>query len=323
MGKRITYKEIKKQIREMGYTLLTKEEEYKNTKTKLLVKCSKGHEFETRYYDLKNRNKCLICSGDRIDKKAEIGKKYNMWTILGFEEHLPNKQLTAICKCDCGTIKKIRYQNLKKGLSKNCGCIRKKKISEMMSIESIVGEKYGRLTVVEEIGKNKYGKTICKCKCDCGNTAIVLSNSLRSGSTLSCGCLMSKYPSIIQNELLNLGYNSVKEKHINLKNELINYIRFDVYVPSLNLAIEYDGEGHFIPTDYAGRGMDFSIEQLKQTQLRDRIKDKYCIKNGIYLLRIPYTEKNNIKNILKETINIITESPTTTERKDVLINKTM
>ena len=29
MGKRITYKEIKKQIREMGYTLLTKEEEYK------------------------------------------------------------------------------------------------------------------------------------------------------------------------------------------------------------------------------------------------------------------------------------------------------
>lgn len=39
--------------------------------------------------------------------------------------------------------------------------------------------------------------------------------------------------------------------------------------------------------------------------------------------RIPYTEKNNIKNILEETINIITESPTTTERKDVLINKTM
>ena len=27
-------------------------------------------------------------------------------------------------------------------------------------------------------------------------------------------------------------------------------------------------------------------------------------------------EKNNIKNILNETINIITKSPTTTERKD-------
>ena len=303
MGKKITYKNIKEQVKKMGYTLLTKEEEYKNTKTKLLVRCSNGHEFTVRYYNLKNRDKCLICSGDKIDKKAEIGKKYNMWTILGFEEHLANEPLVAICKCDCGTIKKVKYQNLKRGLSKNCGCIRKKKASEKMSIKSIVGEKYGKLTVIEEIGKNKYGKTICKCKCDCGNITVVLSNSLRSGHTFSCGCLISKYPSIIQNELLYLGYDSVKEKHINLKNELISHIRFDIYVPDLNLAIEYDGEGHFMPTDYTGRGMDFSIEQLKQTQLRDRIKDKYCIEN--------------------ETINIITESPTTTERKDVLNNKTM
>lgn len=314
MGKKIDYKFIKKQIEKEGYTLLTKEEDYENTKTILLVKCSQGHEFPMRYYNLKNG--CPTCSGKRIDKKNEIGKKYNMWTILEFKEHLPNKSLEAICKCDCGTIKSVKYQNLKKGLSKNCGCVRKKKISEMMSIESIVGNKYGRLTVIEEIGKNKYGKTICKCKCDCGNTTTVLSNAIRSGHTLSCGCLISKYPQIIQNELSQLGYDSVKEKHINLKNELISFIRFDIYVPSLNLAIEYDGEGHFLPVDYAGKGIEFSIEQLKQTQIRDDIKDRYCIENGIYLLRIPYTEKNNIKNILNETINIITKSPTTTERKD-------
>lgn len=320
MGKKIDYKFIKKQIEKEGYTLLTKKENYKNTKTRLLVRCSQGHEFPIRYHYFKN--KCPICSGDKIDKKNEIGKKYNMWTILEFKEKLPNEHLEVICKCDCGTIKSVDYQNLKRGLSKNCGCARKKKISEMMSIESIVGNKYGRLTVIEEIGKNKYGKTICKCKCDCGNTTIVLSNTIRSGHTLSCGCLMSKYPQIIQNELSQLGYDSVKEKHINLKNKLISFIRFDIYVSSLNLAIEYDGEGHFLPVDYAGKGIEFSIEQLKQTQIRDDIKNRYCIENGIYLLRIPYTEKNNIKNILNETINIITKSPTTTERKDTF-NKVM
>lgn len=53
---------------------------------------------------------------------------------------------------------------------------------------NMVGEKYGRLTVVE-FDKIKKHKAYWKCVCDCGLTVVVCGNSLRSGNTSSCGCL--------------------------------------------------------------------------------------------------------------------------------------
>lgn len=42
---------------------------------------------------------------------------------------------------------------------------------------------FGKLTVLEYVGKQKY-----KCLCECGNCSVVTSGHLRSGSTRSCGC---------------------------------------------------------------------------------------------------------------------------------------
>lgn len=53
----------------------------------------------------------------------------------------------------------------------------------------LVGQRFGRLLVVEEAGKDKHGNLKWKCKCDCGDVAIVLGYNLRSGRTKSCGCL--------------------------------------------------------------------------------------------------------------------------------------
>ena len=44
MAKKLTYNEVKKFIEGLGYELLSKE--YINSKTKLLIKCDKGHEFK-------------------------------------------------------------------------------------------------------------------------------------------------------------------------------------------------------------------------------------------------------------------------------------
>lgn len=52
------------------------------------------------------------------------------------------------------------------------------------------GKRFGRLVVIERHGSAKYGGTIWRCRCDCGTEKIATANSLRSGDTRSCGCLM-------------------------------------------------------------------------------------------------------------------------------------
>lgn len=57
-----------------------------------------------------------------------------------------------------------------------------------MKLIDLVGQKFGRLAVIERAEKN--GKrTMWKCVCDCGELRVVWGDSLRRGSTKSCGCL--------------------------------------------------------------------------------------------------------------------------------------
>lgn len=56
----------------------------------------------------------------------------------------------------------------------------------------MLGQKFGRLTVIERAENTKEGRARWKCKCECGNEVIVLGKHLRSGSTKSCGCLQKQ-----------------------------------------------------------------------------------------------------------------------------------
>lgn len=57
---------------------------------------------------------------------------------------------------------------------------------------NMIGQKYGHLTVIEELSeRNRFGKIVYRCRCDCGNYIDVNGNALRSGNTKSCGCLHS------------------------------------------------------------------------------------------------------------------------------------
>src|SRR5699024_7767842 len=53
----------------------------------------------------------------------------------------------------------------------------------------LTGQKFGRLVVVDREGSNKHKKAIWLCRCECGNTTVVVGSDLRSGHTKSCGCL--------------------------------------------------------------------------------------------------------------------------------------
>jgi hypothetical protein len=57
----------------------------------------------------------------------------------------------------------------------------------------LVGQTFGRWTVISvqsERGRN--GRLRWRCRCSCGSERVVRADSLRSGGTISCGCLIAE-----------------------------------------------------------------------------------------------------------------------------------
>lgn len=59
-------------------------------------------------------------------------------------------------------------------------------------IKNLIGQRFGRLTVVAQTNERINRSVVWECKCDCGNTHYVQSNSLLTGRTQSCGCLLKE-----------------------------------------------------------------------------------------------------------------------------------
>lgn len=53
---------------------------------------------------------------------------------------------------------------------------------------SMLGRKFGKLTVVSGQGYNKYGHIMFLCRCECGNERLVRERNLIIGACKSCGC---------------------------------------------------------------------------------------------------------------------------------------
>ena len=107
-------------------------------------------------------------------------------------------------------------------------------------------------------------------------------------------------------------YNKLKEQFpkeniiFEAGRDIINWIglqRFDIYFPKYNIAVEYNGEQHYIPIEHFGGKLG-----LTNTQKRDELKRKKCKENNCNLFEIKYnyTEQDynnlvfNINNIIKE-----------------------
>lgn len=53
----------------------------------------------------------------------------------------------------------------------------------------LIGQNFGKLTVIERADNSNTGKAQWLCKCECGNQKVILGRSLRKGATKSCGCI--------------------------------------------------------------------------------------------------------------------------------------
>lgn len=83
------------------------------------------------------------------------------------------------CSCECGEFVTVIGEGLRRGHTKSCGCNK---------IINLLGQKFGRLEVIEYKGLNKHNHATWLCKCVCGEERIVESGNLRRGHQVSCGC---------------------------------------------------------------------------------------------------------------------------------------
>lgn len=93
------------------------------------------------------------------------------------KEYYSGKSIVRIAKeLNCGETTVIRYA-------------KKFKIKFRDRKYHIIGKKFGKLKVIEQIESNKRKQSQYKCLCKCGNIKIVVGASLVKKLTRSCGCL--------------------------------------------------------------------------------------------------------------------------------------
>lgn len=158
--------------------------QYKTRDKRWMCRCSCGTVKSVLGKYLKN-GKSTSCG---CSKKVDLtGQKFGRLSVVETLYNYNNsKRATYRCKCDCGNEIYLGITALSRQIS--CGCSR--------TVDSHVGEKYGKLTITEMLYYYKNQETYCKCNCDCGSTGnIVRWSSLITGNTTSCGCIHS--PSLV------------------------------------------------------------------------------------------------------------------------------
>lgn len=112
------------------------------------------------------------------------GQKFGRLTVIKRDGANKHGQVTWLCECECGGSLITTGNSLLSGNTKSCGCLQKEKLKD------ITGQRFGYLTVIKRFGstKGKGKMATWLCRCDCGNTSVVVGSRLRSGRIKSCGC---------------------------------------------------------------------------------------------------------------------------------------
>lgn len=124
--------------------------------------------------------------------KDLTGQKFGKLTVIKqLDERSKDNRIIWECLCDCGNTHKATTDSLTSGHTKSCGCLKSEAISKSSQnrFKDLIGQKFGRLTVVRKTDGRNNKNIIWECLCDCGNVCYISSQCLQNGDTKSCGCL--------------------------------------------------------------------------------------------------------------------------------------
>lgn len=284
--------------------------------TRWICQCDCGNQIEVRTDYLRNKHttSCGCVKKQFFQYKDLVGQQFGRLIVI---ENLPGGKKK--CKCQCGNIIEVKTDNLTSGNTQSCGCYQKDQTSKAR-FQSLVGNKYGKLTVIKRAENDRFNQVQYKCLCDCGGIAIVSANNLRNGITNSCGCLKSKGEMIINHWLQKHKINFVSQyshKEIILESGRHPFFDFAIFNKNNQLLylIEYHGKQH-----YKATGGWNTKEQFELTTNRDKQKKEWCKKLNIPLYEIKYTD--DIEKALEGIVKVEATAPDMEEAEEVQNDET-
>lgn len=277
--------------------------DYVSINEKMSFQCNCGNKYYTSWHNVKDKRspkiRCDIC-GNKL--KGQLNKI----TIQDINKYISDNNLTCVLvsneikdvetrltfKCECGKLFYTNFSNLKHIQPYCKSCRRKHK--ELVYFNNFKHSLEAKLK--DDLVLLSYADNKLHLHCNkCDNDISIRMDHFNEGQRCPICSRKSSYSNgevIISNFLKQNNINYIPQyKFEDCKD--IRSLPFDFYLPDYRMCIEFDGEQHFKLIDHFGGEEAFKIRQK-----HDKIKDDYCRKNCIKLLRISFSEINNIENIL-------------------------
>lgn len=263
----------------------------------MLTLCSNGHEWKVTYQKFKNGRRCSHCSGLYKEKtkaptKWDTQKVSEVLRENGYElisENYKNSHTKLKVKCSQSHVNEIYWGHFLKGhRCKICSHARRG-LTRRLDCAQVDKEllEIGYRRIGEYSGTDKKLLIICNNNHE---TEMSLTNIRRGIRCKYCNS------SIVERRIMKY-LSSLKvsfEKEFSFRNiDTETYMYFDFAVfnsddTTIDFVIEFDGRHHFEEVAI----YDATLEEFQE---RDRRKNNYCREFNIPLLRIPYTELDNVE----------------------------
>lgn len=267
--------------------------EYKNTRTLVKIICPNCGIFEQLPWTHMKGIGCARCNIQTrdtfIDKAMKKhNNRYNYEKVIFINN---TTKVSIICEKH-GVFEQTPQHHIKgSGCVK---CFRENKISNTERFIERAISKHNNLYNYELV---KYINNKEKISIICKKHGIFKQEPNHHLSGCGCPfCNISKGEQEIENYLIeNNIYYTTQKTFVGCSDRSL--LRFDFYLPYVNMCIEYNGLQHYQIVEYFG-GIDSFIEGQK----RDKIKEQYCIDNDIDLVVIKYNDNiiNYLDNLFKK-----------------------
>jgi len=258
--------------------------EYANCNTKYEWQCHKGHIWETTSNTVQQGSWCPKCAGVEKHTIDDNSNTKYMWRCE--KEH--------VWIATAGSVKNGSW----------CQECRKVGVDGCISLAELNGGKFLSNEYISRRAKYEW-------QCSEGHTWCATSGSISRGSwcpMCSSGKAQKKLYKIIEDIFPKLDvYNNYRGFDW-LKTAKGGKQEIDIWIPHIKLAIEYDGEQHFIPVRFGGVSEEKAADNLENMEKLDKVKNRKMKKHSediSHFIRFNYTENLDLDYVKNKIFEVM------------------